>query len=54
MEFEGMVINAGLRLDLFDPVTNFPASGAYAFSPMFNSPTRFRMRPTVSRWCSRT
>ncbi len=45
MEFEGMVINAGLRLDLFDPVSKFPASGAYAFSPMYNSPLRFQNAP---------
>ena len=45
MEFEGMVINGGVRLDWYDPVTKFPSSPIFAFSTMYNSPLRYPNAP---------
>ncbi len=45
MEFEGMVINAGLRIDRLDPVSKFPSLTNYAFSPMYFSPLRYQNAP---------
>jgi hypothetical protein len=45
MEFQGMVINAGLRLDWLSPREKMPVQPSLPFSPMYNTPTKFRNVP---------
>ena len=45
MEFQGMVINAGLRFDWLSPREKVPQQPSMPFTPMYNTPTRFRNVP---------
>jgi len=42
MEFEGMIVNLGLRMDAFNPNVRTQQHGAYSGSPMFRMFTRAR------------
>ncbi|MSS72094.1 MAG: TonB-dependent receptor [Candidatus Latescibacteria bacterium] len=48
MEFQGMVVNAGLRLDWLSPREKTSQQPSMPFSPMYNTPVRYRNVPLKS------
>jgi len=47
MEFEGMILNAGLRFDLLDPGARVKDMQVYQGAPMYSSMTRMRDMPDL-------
>ena len=47
MEFQGMILNAGIRFDLFDQGVKVKDSNVYFGAPMYGSMTRMRDMPEI-------